>query len=302
MKTATLASMILFVALRYGAWGAEAGDSAAPKADSVFAKTTDHSTTAVRATLHGGDSGGVEILKETKDTVYIVDKPRVEQAPCSWRGHIDNLRKRGWGGSGGPLAGVMAIYSRPLRDLISNEASLAGYSFVMNQYFEPFVMNGGVGYGGVGSGVRLGGGGMSGSRTFQSAIHNDSVVELETSVAMGGFMIEKAFVNDRMNFMTGGFLGGGSIKVKRSATYYTLNSVFSSGDHLDAPEHEEANARFTYLELHSGFTYSFGTFVHGGLNLSLPFFLSPEGFGNKSGDFYTVNPCISARVMFGILG
>jgi hypothetical protein len=247
------------------------------------------------------DTGGIVVVKETRDTVYVIDKPHVEQALCGWRGKMSELRAKGWGGSGGPAFGVMAVYTGPLRDFITYDSKLSGYSFQINPWFEPVIMNGGLGYGGVGNGVRLGGVGMSGHRTFVSNVYNDSIVSLKTEIHFGGFLIEKAFVDDRMNYLGGGYIGAGNIDITRSIFQQNERTFFTDVD-IDAEKGATASAHFACVELHGGFTYTFWTFVHAGANVSLPVFISSDGFGGQAGDFVSINPQLQVRIMFGTLG
>jgi hypothetical protein len=204
---------------------------------------------------------------------------------------------------GGPLVGVNAINVKPVKDLVDRVQPLAGRDFGFNRYGEePFLMKGGLGYGGVGNGMRLGGGGLHGSRRFVSAKRagDSAVVVMDVDVSYGGFLIEKAFVRNRCTITAGGMIGGGNFEVKAQMVDTSEYSIFER-DRVN-PDGAKISAQFFNLEAHGAFTYTVCPIFHLGMDVSIPVFISTNGFEPYTADFATVNPGIRVRLIFGNLG
>lgn len=250
-----------------------------------------------RERASGGNDDDVVVVKETKDTVYVVSRRRMKQMASGFRRKTREMRLKGYGGSGGPFFGIAGIDMGPVRELVENDRQLREYRFDIGRY-EPFGVNGGMGYGGVGHGLRLGGLGMSGSRSFRGKNGGDSTVVLETEVSYGGFLVEKAFVKERLNAIAGGVMGSGTFEAVRRA--YGESTIFHAGE--DEPAKSTAEARFFCAQVHGALTYTVATFFHVGAAVSVPTFVSTNGFDYRSSDFVSVNPSLTVRVMFGNLG
>jgi hypothetical protein len=245
----------------------------------------------------------VVVIKENKDTVFILNTTSHSKCVRDVKASLDTIRRKGYGFGGGPLIGVNAINIEPLIDLVDRVQPLAGREFSFNQYgAEPFLLKGGMGYAGVGNGLRLGGGGMHGSRRFVSAKRagDTSFVVMDVDVGYGGFMIEKAFVRDRFTMIAGGMIGGGDFEVKAQLVDTSDYSIFSH-DELDVDE-DEITAGFFNLEVHGAMTYTVCPIFHLGLDVSIPVFVSTNGFEPYTADFATVNPGVRVRFIFGNLG
>ncbi|MBD3343997.1 MAG: hypothetical protein GF401_02930 [Chitinivibrionales bacterium] len=255
----------------------------------------------VHITIDKGDSGGITVIEENKDTVYIFRKSCRDDERKGLRRGLGRLREKGWGGSGGPCFGAFALSMDPINEVIETDDLLRHYTFSINDYFEPVFMQGGKGYGGLGNGLRLGGGGMEGILFFPSKnAYQDSAVDLEIEIQYGGFLIEKAWVIDKLNYTAGTYLGSGSITL--NAVKYSLSERTNFENEIDDDEAQKAKARFFSMEIHGGFTYSFFPLVHIGMDMALPFFFSSKGFERRSSDFFSVNPGLQAKIMFGTLG
>ena len=248
------------------------------------------------------DRSGVCIIKETKDTVYTITKPDPQEIALSFRGRLDALRERGFGGGGGPVWGVYAINISPIKALIDADATQRGKDFGFNQFsYEPFIMSGAMGFGGLGNGLRLGGFGIDGERIFTSKPYNgDSVSVLTVRISSGGFLIEKAMVKNRFNYVTGGYLGGGSMSVRMRDSDGMLSSF--TRDTSSYSQENGTNASFASIELHGACTYTVYRFMHVGLGVSVPMFISTNGFETYQSQFFTVNPSLQIKVIFGNLG
>jgi len=248
------------------------------------------------------------VVKETEDTVFVLDQSSLHGLIRNWQQNIGSLRKRGIGISGLSSYGAYAISLDPVQELVRHTPYLSSKHFSFSRFgYEPFFTKGGSGYIGLGDGFRLGGGGMSGQRTFSSnRFSGDSILVLGVQVNYGGFMVEKAVVSDRWNFIAGGTIGGGSYKV--TATEKNSSSWFTSADD-DIQTFDDlfergnsAKAGFFLFEPHAGASYTFFHFFHVGLNVTLPTFLSIEKFNIYTNDFLTVNPGFYLKLIFGNLG
>lgn len=248
------------------------------------------------------------VVKETRDTVFVLDQSSIHDLIKNWQQNIGTLRKRGIGLSGVSTYGAYAISLAPVEELVDKTPFLSSKHFDFSRFsYEPFFTKGGAGYIGLGDGFRLGGGGMTGQRTFSSnRFSGDSILVLAVQVNCGGFMVEKAVVSDRWNFTAGGTIGGGSIKVtaseKNSSSWFTnADDDMESFDDL-FEKGNSAEAGFFMVEPHCGASYTFFPFFHVGLNVTLPAFLSVEKFNIYTNDFFTVNPGFSLKLIFGNLG
>ncbi|MBN1307379.1 MAG: hypothetical protein JXA18_05645 [Chitinispirillaceae bacterium] len=232
------------------------------------------------------------VLRETLDTVFIFDKRVFRHIAQDWRNNIDIFRQRGYGGSGSMSYGANAIFIGPVKDLVEHDPHFSNERFHFNRSgFAPFLLSGGSGYIGFGEGFRLGGGGMNG--TSLSYCSTNDTISLSTSVRYGGFLIEKAFIRGRWNFSTGGMLGGGAFTVA-----ITENNLFNWDDRED----EGKRAVFFLFSPHAGFSYTFLYFFHVGAGITMPSFMSLDKFGPYTDDFFTVNPGLHIRLIFGNLG
>jgi len=252
------------------------------------------------------DTSDIFVVRETRDTVYVAKSSDLPRAFRHSHEKVGVLREKGFGIGGGPTPGVHAIDMGPVRELAERSEPLHGKHFHFGPLdYEPFRMRGGLGYVGFGNGLRIGGGGNGGrSELVSDLFSGDSALVLETKVSFGGFLVEKAFLSNRFNFNLGGYIGGGSFEVRvkamdmGSATWFDFNG--------DGEESDKIEAEFMLLEAHGGFTYTIVPIFHIGVDLSIPTFLSPNGFSSPgvsySSQFFTVNPGFKARVIFGNLG
>lgn len=243
-------------------------------------------------------SDDILVVKETKDTVYVLEKSAIKNGDNNFRKRVDDLKKRGYGFAGGPYYGISGINMKPVEKLCEIDPYLKSKTFYFSKYhYEPFILSGGMGLAGIGNGMRIGGGGAHGSKKLSSApFQNDSIVILETKVSYGGFIFEKVFQKNKWNIKGGGLIGGGNynVSVRRSNTVFQ-EDYFEENDNT-------TKARFFCLTPYGGCSYSFFPIFHLGVNISLPVFISTEGFSSATGDFYTMNPALLLKFIFGNLG
>lgn len=267
---------------------------------------------------HGGATHKSKAA-QIKDTVLVLTATTTKDFVRSVSGKKPNSRERGYGGGAALEVGAIALDMGPVNRLISGNRDLRDMGFQTLRRYTAVPMIGGLGYGGLGNGIRIGGGGWGGSHRFpavrqpRGGAASDSVDTsnaLEVSVGMGGFLLEKAFVRTSFNFWFGGYFGGGGmdVLVKRSTASPTIwQSVEQqTRQSLDADE-TTIESSFIFVELHAGFTYTLVSWLHLGLDVAAPLFISSDGFrdkmGNSLGDaYFTVNPGLRLRIVLGNLG
>jgi hypothetical protein len=230
-----------------------------------------------------------------RDTVYLMEKWHHHSF---WKeeGARQLWREKGYGVGGGFTPAVMAIDCRPVKELVANlpAVNANGYTFGTLNY-QPIYVSGGMGYLGVGNDVRIGGAGLSGEKYLVgNGISSDSTNTLRLRVEYGGFLLEKAFVHYRANYLVGGSIGGGTL----TATARTGQIPAQGSDRV----YTSVTANFLLMEAHGGVTYSILPWLHMGADASLPFFYAAEGFQGYTTPFVTVNPVFRARIMLGNLG
>jgi hypothetical protein len=265
-------------------------------------KTADSDIAAVPATEKSPEP---VLAMEDLDTVFIFDKSVFRFVARDWRNNIGIFRQRGYGLSGSSMYGANAIFTGPIKDLAEHDPRLAGKQFNFSRFAcEPFLVSGGMGYVGLGDGFRLGGGGMNGQRKFTSNRFNgDSILVLNTQVSYGGFLIEKCMIKGKWNLSAGGEIGGGGFNValsEQAGTFFHTSE--SSTIDFDVKDRNTTTSLFFMLQPHAALTYTFFYFFHVGASVSLPAFMSIEKFNAYTDDYFTVNPGLQIKLIFGNLG
>jgi hypothetical protein len=299
-KIAVIAATLL--AGTAGLLAAQSADTAAT--DSALSKPgiTDTQKTIVR--IHGQFKSDRDliVIKDPDDTILTIEKGKAKHHWEKKGKESASMHEKGFGIGGGYAMGFMAFGSGPVKDLAKQANILAGRQFQFNSVdFEPMVVTGGFGYLGMGNGLRLGGGGMGGSKRYISdRFSGDSAVSLKVSTSYGGFLIEKAFVFGHLNYTVGGYIGGGETKLVIDKMQG--NSYDPPGSDPNHTAHFTTESKFTCMEMLAGCTYTLLSFFHLGLNVSAPLFYSPEGFDLYSAEYVTLNPVLQLRFVFGNLG
>lgn len=216
---------------------------------------------------------------------------------------ISKARMQGYGGGIIMQPMILGLRTKPVHKLVKHDLQLKQFVFqdLTDHKYQPLLVNGVYLYGGVGNGVRVGFGGWRGECFFGSNVTpTDSIMTLSVQTSFGGLMLEKAFIHKKLNIITGGVIGGGSIKVTKS---YQDADVFGGAYwNEDLNNGAEAKARLVGLELHAGMTISLLPWWHLGMDLNSNFLLSVNGFGGTVNTFGTVNPGLRLRVVLGNLG
>jgi hypothetical protein len=232
----------------------------------------------------------------TRDTVYVMEKWH-HQSVGKDEGARQLGREKGYGVGGGFTPSVMAIDCRPVKELVSKLPAMNGGYFFGTLNYQPVYVSGGMGYIGVGNGVRIGGAGLSGEKNFGgNGINSDSANTLRLRVEYGEFLVEKAFVRGNANCLLGGSIGGGAL------TAHSRTSQVLAGQQGSGHVYNSATANFFLMEAHGGVTYSILHWLHMGADASLPLFYAADGFQGNTSPFATVNPVFRARIVLGNLG
>jgi len=251
------------------------------------------------------------LVKSRKDTVVmIVDD--VDDIITKIKGGVKKSRQQGFGGAGGPVPSIMAFNMKPVAKLIEYErartkAPPARFTFPgLKDGYRVFTMGGGMGYAGVGNGIRIGGGGWGSTVRYNSEFYGedeDSVTQLKVHVGFGGLLIEKAMVYNHFNFVTGGFLAFGSFEVTPEFGKHGQSAFRFKADDKDFGNVSEVTAKFMGVELHTGGTYTLLPWFHVGGDITTLCVFSNEGFSSAgSTGFFGFYPGMRLRIIFGNLG
>ena len=207
--------------------------------------------------------------------------------------------------------------TRSLRYLQDHDRSLMGkYRFDFND--NNMLMLGLTGYYNLQNNVRVGNGLYAGYKSFQSdeyathyfdsvmneSVPVDSVVTLRVIPVYIGFICEKAFIFESVNFFAGIMLGGNLSIVVKEEELAQLESSFISGDH---DEDEESNYSVAFApavawDVHGGMAFRLSERVHIGIDGLVRFAYAYEGYGAGFGDFLSVCPGVRLRLTFGNAG
>ena len=255
-------------------------------------KNKEISNREVKDSIH--NENDVIVVRETKDTVYVLSKSSVDTIRSSVKEKVEGWSYKGFGFSGGFAKGIFALRMTPVEEYVKSYKAVHP-SFQINELdikkisFEPFAMSGGMFYVGIGNGLRLGGYGVKGNKEFRDvALNTDSSV-INVQIGFGGLLIEKAVHKKRWNGKAGGIIGGGNMTVTHGRNVFIEPAV-------------KSEASFFCLEVHGGMSYSFFSLFHVGLDMSMPVFFMHQGFPSYTNDFYTVNGGLVLKIIIGNLG
>lgn len=234
---------------------------------------------------------------------------------------INNPSSSGFGGGGGPSFGYYYMDMEPVKYILDRErvnTNSALYGLGVNiKDREIFGCAGGYGFGGVGSGIRIGGGGWGMTETF-STYSADGVTpadkKIEISYGFGGLMIDKAFVAGKHTIVTGIMLAGGGVNIEIQKAVTSNGSIFSNEsdlfDNSDPFDYEDGesigDAAFGYFagEFKLGYSYSLTSWMHLGAEGALQMSHTNSDLAEFNGfrSFSTINPGARLRLVFGNLG
>ncbi len=206
----------------------------------------------------------------------------------------------------------------PLKNLARHDRSLVGkpFDFSNNQ----MLMFGLMGYYNLENNVRVGNGLFAGYKLFQSGEYTgtrydsigdfidtvDSIVTLRVIPAYIGFICEKAFVYNPVNFFAGIMLGGSmSIVVKEEQQAAYASSFIHDDDDDDGDDESRfsvALAPAVAWDVHGGVAVRLSERLHLGIDGVVRFAYAYEGYGAGFGDFVSVSPGVRLRLTFGKAG
>ena len=205
----------------------------------------------------------------------------------------------------------------PLKYLAKHDKSLMDkypFDFADNN----MLMFGFMGYYNMDNNVRVGNGLYAGYKSFQSDPYStvsvdsilnisenvDSVVTLRVIPAYIGFICEKAFIFDPVNFFAGIMLGGNLTVIVKEEQRSELTSTFISDDYDDERDsrYSVALAPAIAWDIHGGMAFKLAPRMHIGIDGVVRFAYAYEGYGAGFGDFLSVNPGVRLRLTFGNAG
>jgi hypothetical protein len=237
-----------------------------------------------------------------REALEVAEEARGEaQEACEGSGHC--------GGAGVLTTQLIWFDKNPLRTLAHKDRDLRLRDFDFPR--EPTVMLGIMGHHESRSGFR---GGMSlwaGYNSFESAEYpvdrdtatHDSITTLRFVPVYGGFNFDKVFHFGRMSLSMGGMLGGGAYllfmreyDLDESAAFVTVDS--------DTANEKSVRVGFAWAPLMTaearvGTMVDLAPVFHIGLDGVLLMNYSPEGFDVATGNFFSVNPGVRLRLVFG---
>jgi hypothetical protein len=243
------------------------------------------------------------LVRSKNDTVLIVRQHDIDKVALRIADQLHKSRQHGYGGGGGFTPGFMLVDTKPIQDLFKYESEFRNKGFSVNR-FEPVITTGGLGYGGIGNGIRIGGGGISGQLSLETTF-GDSVALLDVDYGFGGVLLEKVLVRDRWNLFAGCMLGGGGYTVQYDKVKKDNASFFSA---TTTPENngQSVSVGAGVLELHGGGTYTFLPWFHvgGQAHLATVYGSSFRSvrLNGGPGSFFSFSPGLMVRFIFGNLG
>lgn len=222
------------------------------------------------------------------------------------------------GGSGVFEIGLTRLDLDPIKKIVKGDLDKGGFDFDENT----FATVGLIGYAGQKrNGMRIGLGAWAGYNSLYSDEWSvragdslirlgsdtivDSIIQLHLIFAHGGLVVERSFkVFENFNLYAGGMIGGGAMVAIEDRKL--ANGAFNKPDDDTDWESDSCNyenrvawAPLWALDIHGGFTFSLTRWFHLGLDGSTLFYYSSGGFQSKYGNFWTVNPGIKIRFVFG---
>lgn len=223
------------------------------------------------------------------------------------------------GGSGVVEIGLINLNLEPIKKIVKEDLDKGGFNFDNNT----FSTIGVIGYAGQRrNGIRIGCGGWVGYNSIYSdkwtshadsaALENgsdslvDSIIQLHLAFAHMGLVVEKSFaVAKNVNIYAGGLIGGGALlaiedRKLGGTAFSTVDTGHAEKDHdEDADDIRAALAPVWALDIHGGITYSVTKWLHLGIDGTALMYYSSSGFQPKYGSFWTFNPGVKLRFIFG---
>ncbi len=246
----------------------------------------------------------VDKIAQIGDTILVLTNKTLEGFMKRLTARPRGSRERGYGGCIGFSPGIFGIDMKPVRDLARRVPELRDIGFDLSDKYKMMSLPGGVLYGGLGNGMRIGIEGRGGTRSIPKDYH-DTTFFLDMSLGYGGLLLEKSFVSKDMNYIIGAVAGAGGISVERN--HVVGESGFTALTDTESEPDGSASATVMVLQLHAAFTYSVLPWIHIGFGGVVPMFFSTGGFQVRNGrnitdGFTSINFGAQLRLMLGNLG
>lgn len=215
------------------------------------------------------------------------------------------------GGAGGFEIGVQHIDLTPIKDFMGKDLSIGGFNFDQNRFFSM----GFLGYAGqVKNGMRIG---IKGNFDYNVLYSNEWTSHRTDSLNKSDSLVDSIGMLHIANFNIG-FIAEKSVRVFQNVNVY-VGGMMGAGGLLVIEDRRELDGEFVKMrdpddslrnnsirfapmwvfDVHGGMTYSFTKWMHIGFDGSVLWNYSPMGFGTRYGSFWTINPGIRARIVFG---
>jgi|WetSurMetagenome_2_1015567.scaffolds.fasta_scaffold60322_2 hypothetical protein len=279
-------------------------DSVAPSLNTTTPATPpatiDSAAKPIKATRSPADK-----IAEIGDSILVLTNKTLQNFMKGLTIKPRGSRERGYGGCIGFSPGLFEMNMKPIQDLSRKVPEIRDIGFDLQDSYKMMSLTGGMLYGGLGNGMRIGLEGRGGNRSLTKDF-NDTTFFLDISMGYGGLLLEKAFVAKDMNYIIGAVAGAGGIVVERN--HVVGESGFSAlTDNVSSDPDGSASATIMVLQLHAAFTYSVLPWIHIGLGGVMPMFFSTGGFQAKNGrtitdGFTSFNFGVQLRLMLGNLG
>jgi hypothetical protein len=246
----------------------------------------------------------LQLFGKSMDTILVLTAKTQEKFLKAFADKRRTTRERGIGGCIGFSPGIFWIDMDPVRSLARRVKELNDINFDLSGRYKSLSLMGGLLYGGLGNGMRIGLEGRGGSRSITKDA-GDTTYFMDISMGYGGLLLEKSFVVKDINLQLGAVMGAGGVTVDRN--HSVGGSGFSSFNESQGEPDGSASATIMLLQVHGGFTYSVFPWLHIGVSGAAPMFFSPGGFQGRDGrnitdGFSTVNYGLQLRIMLGNLG
>ncbi len=207
-------------------------------------------------------------------------------------------------GGGFSLGGaLLRLNTDPIATFL-NESQTRGFDLSDRQMF--FV--GASAYGGKKNGGRAGGQAWFGYKRYYSRTQDASQVRDQTSVldvmvTYGGILTEKAASTGDLTMLIGALAGGGAMVLRKdmapSSTAGNFHVLDDGWVHYTADGPAWAATPLIALDGHAGINYEIFSWMSWGLDTQMLILYSPTGLGYGMGGFWTKNPGIRMRLVFG---
>ncbi len=194
-------------------------------------------------------------------------------------------------------AGLLKLNLRPVSEFMENDIDRE-FDLDENQ----LLLAGLSAYGGKRTGGRAGGQVWFGYKRFYGAMPDgESYSSLDVFVSYGGVFAEKSASTGDLTLLIGGLFGGGAFALRKAPNFSMGKYNFMDEGWVHYPEDgaEWAATPIFAVDGHGGINYSILSWMSLGLDAQMVFLYSPTGFGFGQKAFWTQNPGIRMRLVFG---